>query len=334
VPAAFRFGLIFALIFLVVACGGGNDDIAGNGTPVASGSGTAVESEGVRLQTSQVTSYYDVQGLTTEDIFRYIEANGPTLEDGTRGSGITSVVWAYDWTGSQDGGGCKIDSMTIRADIAVLLPRHASEAALPPALRENWDKYETGVAIHEQRHVDIYLGGANDIKAVMSEIGRQEDCQVLETRVASVWSDEQTRINDLQQAFHREEDTRLAARRAPLEAQIQANRSKLSTLQSQISTLDRRITSLKSELASLDVQLDNIEAQIKQITEQFPGVLPDTVHSRLEALVIERNELLVSYNTRVDAHNGALANRATLLAEYDPLLAATNALVEDFNWSR
>jgi predicted secreted Zn-dependent protease len=286
------------------------------------------------LETSQVTSYYDVQGLTTEDIFHFIEGNGPTLEDGARGSGITSVVWAYDWTGSQDGGGCKIDSMTVRADIAVLLPRHANEAALPPGLRDNWEKYETGVTIHEQRHVDIYLDGADDIKAVMSEIGRQKDCQVLDSRVASAWSEEQTRINGLQQAFHREEDMRLAARRGPLEAQIQANRAKLSTLQSQISTLDRRITSLKAELSSLDVQLDSVEAQIKQITEQFPGVLPDTVHSRLEGLVIQRNELLASYNTRVDVHNGALADRTALVAEYDPLLATTNALVEDFNWSR
>jgi len=322
------------IISLAVACGGGKEDDAGSRTPDASGSGTAVESVGVRLETSQATSYYDVQGLTTEDIFHFIESNGPTLEDGTRGSGITSVVWAYDWTGSQDGGGCKIDTMTIRADIAVLLPRHANETALPPALRENWDKYETGVTIHEQRHVDIYLDGADDMKAVMSEIGRQKDCQVLETEVESVWSDEQSRINGLQQAFHREEDTRLAARRGPLEAQIQANRAKLSSLQSQISMLDRRITSLKSELSSLDVQLDNVEAQIKQITEQFPGVLPDTVHSRLEALVIERNELLASYNTRVDVHNGALADRSELLAQYEPLLATTNGLVEDFNWSR
>jgi predicted secreted Zn-dependent protease len=335
VSLVFRFGLILLCLAFAAACGGGNGgETAGNRTPSASGSGTAVESEGIKLQTSQATSYYDVQGLTTEEIFRFIEANGPTLEDGTRGSGITSVVWAYDWTGSQDGGGCKIDSMTIRADIAVLLPRHANETALPPGLRANWDEYERGVTIHEQRHVDIYLDGADDIKAHMSEIGSEKDCQLLESRVESIWSDEQTRINGLQQQFHREEDQRLAARRAPLEAQIQANRGKLSALQSQISTLDRRITSLKAELASLDVQLDNVEAQIKQITEQFPGVLPETVRTRLEALVIERNELLGSYNTRVDAHNDALADRADLLAEYDPLLAATNALVEQFNWSR
>jgi predicted secreted Zn-dependent protease len=322
---------LFGLV-LVAGCSGGGGNASKSGT--VSGSGSAIESEGVKLESSQATSYYDVQGLTTEDIFRYIEANGPTLEDGTRGSGITSVVWAYNWTGSEDGGGCKIDSMTIHADIAVLLPRHASDAALPEGLRDHWKDYEEGVAVHEQRHVDIYLDGAEDIRTVMSEIGRQDDCQTLETRVESAWSTEQARINGLQQQFHHEEDLRLAARRQPLEAQIQANRARLSSLQSQIGSLDRRISGLKNELTSLDAQLDSVEAQIQQISDQFPGVLPDTVHKRLEELVIERNELLASYNTRVDVHNGALGDRAALVGEYEPLLATTNALVDQYNWSR
>jgi hypothetical protein len=62
--------------------------------------------------------------------------------------------------------------------------------------------------------------------------------------------------------------------------------------------------------------------------------LPETIRTRLEALVIERNELLGSYNTRVDVHNKALADRAALIANYDALLAATNSLVDDYNWSR
>ena len=328
-------GLECLLAFAVAACGGGGGS-GGDGSSQdrASGSGSAVESQGIKLETGQATSYYDVQGLTTEDIFRYIEQNGPTLEDGTRGSGITSVVWAYDWTGSQDGGGCKIDSMTIHVDIAVLLPRHANEEALPASLRKNWESYEGGVAVHEQRHVDIYLDGAEDIKSLMSEIGRQKDCRALETKVETVWSDEQNRINGLQQAFHHEEDLRLAAKRQPLEAQIQTNRTKLNGLQSQITSLERRISSLKSELNSLDAQLDSVEAQIEQISDQFPGVLPDTVRTRLEDLVIQRNELLGSYNTRVDAHNDALADRTKLTDEYEPLLTTTNALVDQFNWTR
>ncbi len=340
VSAVLRPGLVFAclLAFVLSACGGGNDSgTTGDSTApsvTASGSGVEIQSEGIKLESGLSTSYYDVHGLTTEEIFRYIEKNGPTLEDGTRGSGITSVVWAYDWTGSQDAGGCRIDSMTIRADISVLLPRHANEANLTANLRKNWQEYEEGVAVHEQRHVDIYLDGADDIKSVMSEIGRQKDCKVLEGKVETVWSDEQRRINGLQQEFHRDEDTRLAAKRQPLEAQIQANRSRLATMQGEISSLERQISALKNELGSLDAQLDSVEAQIDQISDQFPGVLPETIRTRLEALVIERNELLGSYNTRVDVHNKALADRAGLIANYDPLLAATNALVDDYNWSR
>ena len=51
----------------------------------------------VKLQTSQATTYYQVSGTTTEDIFASIEANGPRDDIGQQGSGLTSVDWEYKW---------------------------------------------------------------------------------------------------------------------------------------------------------------------------------------------------------------------------------------------
>jgi predicted secreted Zn-dependent protease len=331
-----RGGLIAICLFLLVcvACGGGSgnhEDPPAGGT-VGLDDGSA---EGVFLQTSVKTDYYSVEGTSTEAIFRFIEQNGPTDGQGKRGSGLTSVVWAYDWKGDrQNDGSCSIASMTIHADMSVLLPQHANEAGLSPEILQHWREYAAGVATHEQRHVDIYTNGANDIKDEMSSIGKLEDCDELENRIESIWADEQARINGLQQAFHNDEDRRLAAARAPIETQINTNRVQLDSLQSQIADLDKQISGLKSEIATLDIQIDNVEAQIKQITDQFPGTLPDTVKTRLEALVIQRNELLVAYNSRVEAHNTALGNRANLAAQYEPLVAETNDLVDQFNWSR
>jgi predicted secreted Zn-dependent protease len=331
-----RGGLIaLSLFFLIcVACGGGN----GKNNEVPAGGTVGLDDssdEGVFLQTSVKTDYYSVEGASTEAIFRFIEQNGPTDGQGKRGSGLTSVVWAYDWKGSRENdGSCSIASMTIHADMSVLLPRHANEAGLSPEILQHWRDYAAGVAKHEQRHVDIYTTGANDIKDEMSSIGKVDNCDELENRIESIWADEQARINGLQQAFHNEEGQRLAAARAPIEAQINANRVRLDSLQSQIADLDKQISGLKSEISTLDVQIDNVETQIKQITDQFPGTLPDTVKSRLEALVIQRNELLVAYNGRVEAHNTALSSRATLAAQYEPLVAETNDLVDQFNWSR
>ncbi len=328
---------LFALV--LVACGGDDEPASPTHTSVPPATiisvATPQPDSNIDLQTSMNTTYYAVSGTTTEEIFASIEANGPTDNVGQQGSGLTSVDWEYKWSGDQSPTGeCSIRDLTIRADITVELPQHEDEASLTDTLQTNWDTYAQGVATHEQRHVDIYLQGAEDIRDAMEEIGVEKDCEALEGHIDAVWNDEQARINGLQQTFHDEENARLAAARGPLQQQIDSNRNELASLQAQISDLDAQISSLRSEIAVYDNEVANIDAQIKQINDQFPNELPDTIRDRLEQLIQQSNDLLVTYNQRVDQHNAAIYQRNALSDQYDALLTQTNQLVDQYNWTR
>ncbi len=100
----------------------------------------SIDAGDVQLQTSLKTNYYLVEGTTTEAIFASIESSGPKDAQGTRGSGITSVVWGYKWSGNeQTDGSCSIATMTIQADMTVTLPQHADESSLSDSIRQHWE---------------------------------------------------------------------------------------------------------------------------------------------------------------------------------------------------
>ena len=322
----------FTFALFVSACAGTKAAVP---TATPSPGPQAIDTGNIVLQTSLKTTYYTVQGTTTAAIFNSIEANGPKDAQGTRGSGITSVVWGYKWSGSeQPDGSCSIGSMTIQADMTVTLPQHAGESTLSDSIRQHWDTYAAGVATHEQHHVDIYIQGASDIKDKMQGLGVMSSCDTLDGQIKTIWSNEQARIDGLQQAFHAQENARLAAEREPIQSQVTANRARLQELQDQIDALDSETSQLAKDIGDLRTQEDSIDAQINQILVAFPGAKPDTVQARLQSLVQQSNNLLSQDNAKVDQHNNSLTQRAALAAQHDALVQTTNGLVDQYNWTR
>ena len=332
------------LVFLLAACGGDDPQSpAGSVSPTDSVSPATVVSvatpgpvtPSIRLLTTEETTFYPVDGTTPEEVFASIEANGPTDNGGQRGSGLTSVDWEYKWTRDKaPSGACSIRELTIAADITIELPQHVDEAILSESVRTNFRAYAQGVELHERRHVDIYLEGARDIQAAMEKVGVEDTCDLLEARIDAIFNDEQARINGLQETFHSEENSRLAASRGPIEAQIEANRAELDWLQSQIYALDQEINHLRSEIAVFDNEVVSIDAQIKQINDQFPNDLPDAIRERLAQLIEQSNDLLAAYNQKVEQHNTAITSRNALSDQYDAVLTETNNLVDQYNWTR
>jgi chromosome segregation ATPase len=201
-------------------------------------------------------------------------------------------------------------------------------------LQQHWENYCSGVATLEQHHVDIYLHGADDIKQKIQSLGVKADCDTLDKQIKTIWSNEQARIDGLQQTFHAEENARLAAEREPIQNQIDTDRSKLDDLQGQVDALDAEAAQLVKDISALRDQEDSLDAQIDQILDAFPGTKPETVRERLQSLVQQSNDLLSQDNAKVDQHNDALTQRASLAAQHDALVETTNNLVESYNWTR
>ncbi len=323
---------------LALTCGGG--DKSAESTPSSGGdsakaselSGTDSLTVSIELDTSLEPTYYDVEGITTESIFNHIERNGPTDADGKRGSGLTSVVWGYEWQGGSETGVCTIDSMTIKAEMVVTLPAHLDTELLPSSIRDDWDAYAESVAVHEQTHVDIYEDGAGTIRERMLAMGPLSDCDNLEAEIERVWSEAQAEINDQQAEFHQQEFERLALLRQPLAAQIDASRAEINSLQVQISGLDTEITDLRAELNSLLFEISDIDQEIKAVNDSNESQADK--QAKLTVLIQQRNSLQARHNEAVDEHNDALAQRELLVSKRDQLIDETNALVDEFNWTR
>jgi predicted secreted Zn-dependent protease len=286
----------------------------------------------VHMETTVATVFYEVQGTTTEAIFSYIEQNGPTDGEGQRGSGLTSVIWGYEWQGGQAGKDCAIRSMTIRADMTVTLPRHASLELLAESTRRNWSRYAEGVAVHEQTHVDIYKDGARSVQRLMQELPAQSTCDELERRIGLVWAQEQARINQEQAQFHIDEASRLDRERQPLAARIDQNRTELASLERQIGALDQTVRVLRADIDAMEKRIRDYEADITRVEES--NLPPAQKQEQVLALVQKRNAEITRHNEKVEDHNAALTRRGELAATRSTLLAQTNELVETYNWAR
>lgn len=329
--------VIVAAAALTFACGGGSE------TPTSSsGVDTETDSQlspgndqpvgGIELDTSLETDYYQVEGTTTESIFNNIEQNGPTDGDGKRGSGLTSVVWGYEWQGGPEGGECAIRSMTIKADMVVTLPQHVNVDSLPAEIADDWNAYTESVAQHEQTHVDIYEEGAKTIRERMLAIGLMSNCDELEAEIKLIWAEEQARINNQQAEFHQQEFDRLAQRRAPISAQIDANRVEIKALEDQIGPLDTLIKDLRTTIDELSIEIDNVDQAITVVNDSEQSAADKK--QKLDVLIQQRNALLERHNDAVDSHNAALAQYESLVSQRNALIVETNKLVDEFNWTR
>lgn len=334
----------FATAALTLACGG--DDDLDTGPRSGGDSETTTERQetvpleaSIQLDTSLEETYYDVEGTTTESIFSNIEQNGPTDGVGKRGSGLTSVVWGYEWQGGPETaacpsceGECSIRSMTIKAEMVVTLPKHVDEDSLAPDIRENWEAYAESVAVHEQTHVDIYEEGASTIREHMLAIGSMSDCDDLEAEIKRIWAEEQAEINRQQAEFHQQESDRLEQQRAPIAAHIDANRAEIGSLQGQISALDAEIADLRADIDELILEINDIDQEIKAINDSDEAAADK--QAKLTILIQQRNALQARHNTTVDKHNAALLQREPLVSRRNQLIDETNELVDVFNWTR
>ena len=295
---------------------------------------TAVAGERIHLQTTTSTKNYPVRGATSEAIFDYIARNGPTDDAGQRGSGLTTAKWSYVWKGNASRSGCGIASLTINLDLTVTLPKHESPQSLSPAVIKSWERFSGDVNAHEQRHVEIYLTGANNMEQTMEAIEPKPSCDLLEKEIGAVWSGRQKAIEAAQENFHREEDARLALARQPLQSQIEGNRGKITSLSSLIKGMDDQIESLRRDLKAAEEQISPVESQMQSLEGGYGKDMPPPIASRYQGLQQQYRTLVARYNSLVDQHNAAVERRSRTSAEYDQLISSTRDLVETYNWIR
>ncbi len=287
------------------------------------------------MEINRSTSYYPVFGKSAEEIFAYMEAYGPVDDKGARASGVTHYKSRLDWRTSGDSSACTIGSMTIYVDLEIVLPVLDGLAQLPADLQANWRRFADGVAAHEQRHIDIYTAGANAVRSRMLALEPSAGCSALATNVNNVWTLEQKNTDDAQEKFHRDERARIDALRNPIKVQIDASNGRLAALTAQIANLDSNLTTLSSQMTPLKALLDSLQEQMRAIESRYPGQpVSGEIFQQYENIRTQYNNLIPSYNALIDLYNSQVAQRGQLAAQAETLRGQTNALVDQYNWSR
>jgi predicted secreted Zn-dependent protease len=291
--------------------------------------------EWVTLRTSTSTQYYPVSGVTTRAIFDAINGNGVSDGKGRPAVGLTTAHWELGgvlWSGPSS---CDNASVTIGLKVVVTLPQLGRADGRSSDVEARWQRFAARVAAHEQRHVDIYLDGAQVMKARMETApGRPSSCAALQTAIQRIWTSQQAEIEENQEHFHLEDEARLQTDRLALQAQVDTDKARLSAIEAEIRTGDLSLEDLRRQVDVTRSQIDVLEAEMRRSASAPSSCSEPRPAPGIDTLCQEYESLGKAHRALVERHNRMIERRRALVEEHTRIRAITNDLIEALNWTR
>jgi len=153
---------------------------------------------------------YTVEGRNAREVAASLEAQRPTLSDGSRGYAVTSWRLPTQWA-SDAFGRCSPSTVRISVEFDVTLPVLAREAELELKERERakWHDYMDFLAAHEVRRIARVMAGARDLERRMRAA---DDCgpldQMLGDGVRAIGADARALDAEVAEEFAKKPSTR------------------------------------------------------------------------------------------------------------------------------
>jgi predicted secreted Zn-dependent protease len=274
----------------------------------------------VRLVSNITTENYLASGITTESIFLAIKAVNLQDSDRNDAVGLTEMESTYALKSEGDAENCRIKSMIISVEIKVTLPGWSVEGSVPPLLVSRWERFVESVKVHEERHVDIYIAGFERVReSVVRLPPRAGDCDALASRIRLIWEREQSRIEVEQEAFHKEDDERVALAKRPLQARLDGLKVELDQKKEELKNLDGQLVELTERLDLLSISLEGYRRRYPNL------VLPEPDFSAY-------NRSVVAYNSATTLYNKLVAERTAATGQHNDLVEGLNSLAEEIAW--
>jgi hypothetical protein len=191
----------------------------------------------------------------------------------------------------------------------VTLPRHEMIEALDVELLARWQKFEVGVASHEQEHVAISLGTVQEFReGLISEYSREFDsCGRLESELDAAFGQVIRSEEARQDAYHSRVRVLRTETTRPLEIQLEATETELGQL--------------KSTKGAIDSDIQSIALGISSIEDAHAGeTIPSGAYEEYQSLISRHNEQVEESNL--------------LAARINESVSAYNRLAEELAWLR
>lgn len=93
-------------------------------------------------------NHYSVQGGDYAALSQSLKANGP------KGfHGLASWKIRYDYTTKRQRDGCQVNTLDVKVNGEILMPRWTDESSGPPDLQRRWSTYYAALKRHEDGHI-------------------------------------------------------------------------------------------------------------------------------------------------------------------------------------
>lgn len=143
---------------------------------VFTGAGSAARAEVVSNDTIE---RYPIRGASEAELRIEMSAKGPLGAGGRRFDGYTrwNINWRYNYR--QDGGWCRIGTVTTDVKVTTTLPEWSDDRAAPEPLRKRWREYMAALTEHESGHRGHGMDAAREIDRGIAALPAQSNCGAL-----------------------------------------------------------------------------------------------------------------------------------------------------------
>jgi predicted secreted Zn-dependent protease len=128
---------------------------------------------------TQTLYFYDVAGVTAQELRTELNRHGPFDQQGRRFDGFTRwwVRWRYTYKAVPEG--CAIADVSTSADVGITLPRLSADAAAPDDVKQKFADYVAKLRIHEDGHAKHAIDIAGRIEAAIAALPPEATCDRL-----------------------------------------------------------------------------------------------------------------------------------------------------------
>lgn len=155
--------------------------------------------------------YYQVTGTTEKTIERQLSLRGPHIPGKGRALAAAKISIEQRVQVAEAPGWCRVAGAKINIRADVTLPKWKERNSASPELRRKWDIFAAYAKAHEDVHIRIAEQYAAELERRLEAIPVQSDCKTVSKIVSAVSKDVVDRMNEVQDQFDRDEQSRLRA---------------------------------------------------------------------------------------------------------------------------